>query len=33
MVPEYLQRGAADGKDEEIARTEVFSESLNILRT
>jgi hypothetical protein len=33
MVPEYLQKGADEGKAEDIARAEVISESLDIFRT
>jgi len=33
MVPEYLQKGAEEGKAEDIARNDVISESLEIFRT
>ncbi len=33
MVPEYLQKEAAEGKAEDIARSAVISESLDIFRT
>ncbi len=33
MVPEYLQKGAEEGKAEDIARSDVISESLDIFRT
>jgi len=33
MVPEYLQKKAAEGKAEDLARSEVISESLDIFRT
>ncbi len=33
MVPEYLQKEAEEGKAEDIGRTEVISESLDIFRT
>ena len=33
MVPEYLQKGAEEGKAEDIGRSEVISESLDIFRT
>lgn len=33
MVPEYLQKGAEEGKAEDIARSEVIRESLDIFRT
>ena len=33
LVPEYLEKGAAFGKDEDIARKSVIQESLDIFRT
>ena len=33
MVPEYLQKGAEEGKAEDIGRSEVIAESLDIFRT
>src|SRR3989304_9129489 len=33
MVPEYLQKGAEEGKQENLARSEVTQESLDIFRT
>ncbi len=33
MVPEYLQKGAEEGKAEDIARNDVISELLEIFRT
>jgi hypothetical protein len=33
MVPEYLQKGAEEGKTEDIGRGEVIAESLDIFRT
>lgn len=33
MVPEYLQKGAEEGKQEDLTRQEVISESLDIFRT
>ncbi len=33
MVPEYLQKGAEEGKQEDLTRSEVIRESLDIFRT
>jgi len=33
MVPEYIQREAQEGKQEDLARSEVIRESLDIFRT
>lgn len=33
MVPEYLQKGAEEGRSEDIERSDVISESLDIFRT
>ncbi|GAI06060.1 unnamed protein product, partial [marine sediment metagenome] len=33
MVPEYLQKGAEEGKQEDLARSVVIQQSLDIFRT